>query len=282
MQSKTRFLLWVVAIAAVISTAGCSSSAATVASAPTAKAKITATGALGAIEKAGVIRVGMTVDPPFVLQNPDGSWSSFNPTMVNLLGKYLGVKVDFVPTTGTAMVAGLQAGQYDIIGASISATPAREQAIDFTVPYAYGGNSWLVSTTSKYKKLSDLNNSATTVAYNANTFQATATTTHLPKAQTRALTNVSYADLVSEITSGNSNAISVPSFLATAIANKYKGLKPIPAGNKGIDPTGVAWGVPKNEASLVDKLNAFLNLESKNGTTAKLYAKYITVDNALK
>jgi ABC-type amino acid transport substrate-binding protein len=278
MQNRTKLLVTMAAIAAVISMAGCSSSPA----ASTSKAKITATGALGAIEKAGVIRVGMTVDPPFVLQNPDGSWSSFNPTMVNLLGKYLGVKVDFVPTTGTAMVAGLQSGQYDIIGASISATPEREQAIDFTVPYAYGGNTWLVSSTSKYKTLSDLNNSATTIGFNANTFQATATTKNLPKAKTRALTNVSYADLVSEITSGNSDAVSIPSFLATAITNKYKGLTAIPAGNKGIDPTGVAWGVPKNESSLVDALNTFLNKEAKNGTTAKLYAKDITVDNALK
>lgn len=278
MNRKTSVALVAAAISAAVALAGCASSSSGAAS----SSNSSGSNELAAIKKAGVITVGMSVDPPFVIQNPNGSWSSFNPTLIDLMAKNLGVKVDFIPTTGNTMVAGLQAGQYDIIGLSISATAAREKAIDFTIPYAYGGNSWLVAKSSGYSTLSDLNTPNVTVAYNANTFQATATSTYLPKAQTRALTSGSYADLVSEITSGASNAISVPSFLASAIVDKYPSLKAIPAGDKGIDPTGVAWGVPKGQSALLNYLNGFLEKETKNGTLSKLYAQDITVANALK
>ena len=234
------------------------------------------------IKKAGVITVGMAVDPPFGLQTASGQFYSFNPTLATDFAKYLGVKVKFVATTGTAMVAGLQSGQYEMLGASVSATAARKKAINFTLPYAYGGNSWIVLKSSSYSTLSSLNTSGTTIAASANTFQSEATTTYMPKATLRSLPNASYSSLISEISAGYSQAISVPSFIAPAITDKFPTMKSIPAGDKGVDATGVAWGVPKGDTSLLNAANAFMKKETANGTIAKLYKKWITLANSLK
>lgn len=235
-----------------------------------------------AIKKRGVITVGMAVDPPFVLQRANGDWYSFNPQLVEDLGKYMGIKVKFVATGAATMVAGLQSGKYDILGSSVSATPERKKAIDFTKPYAYGGTSWIVQSSSPYHTTKDLNNSSATIAYNSNTFQGEITDRLMPKAHDRALTNASYADLISELSSGHSNAISVPSFLALAITRKVSGTRAVPPGTAGVDPTPVAWGVRKSDTKLRDYLNKFIAKAHRDGTIDRLMKQYITVENALK
>lgn len=233
-----------------------------------------------------MLKVGIAVDPPFTLQKADGTFYSFNPELVEDLGKAMGVKIQFVPAAWATIVAGLQAGQYDIIGASISATEERKKAIDFTDPYAEGGNSWLVLANSPYKTIDDLNNSSVTVAFASGTFQEQATEAHLPKAKTRAIQNLSYATLVPELTANHSNAISVPSYLAVPLAQKF-GLRAIPAladgspDPAGVDPTGVAWGVRKGDDSLKNYLNSFIAGAKSDGTIDALMKKDITPENAV-
>src|SRR5438270_11195903 len=65
-------------------------------------------GGLAKIKAAGVLRVGIAVDPPFTYQEANGDWKSFNPELVRKLGEALGVKIEFVPTSWTTIVAGLQ------------------------------------------------------------------------------------------------------------------------------------------------------------------------------
>jgi ABC-type amino acid transport substrate-binding protein len=234
------------------------------------------------IKQAGVITVGMAVDPPFGLQTASGQFYSFNPSLATDFAKYLGVKIKFAATTGTAMVAGLQSGQYEMLGASVSATPERKKAINFTLPYAYGGNSWIVSKSSAFTTLKSLNSSSATIAATADTFQSEATTTYMPKATLRSLPNASYSSLISELSAGYSEAISVPSFIAPAIVDKFPTMRSIPTGDKGVEATGVAWGIPKGDTSLLNAADAFMRKATKDGTVATLYKKYITLANALK
>nr|MDA8253134.1 transporter substrate-binding domain-containing protein [Rhodospirillales bacterium] len=58
------------------------------------------------IQKAGVFRVAMALNPPMVLQKISGDWYSFNPDLVRLLAKEWGVKVEFVATTWDVIIPG--------------------------------------------------------------------------------------------------------------------------------------------------------------------------------
>lgn len=241
---------------------------------------------LAAIQKAGVITIGVAQDPPFEFTTSSGKWTSFDPVLDQKLAAYLGVKAKFVTTGWTGIVAGLQSGKYDIIGADINATPERAKVIAFTKPYYQTGTSFfaLAANSKKLSSVAGLNNSGVTVAVVTGSDNQTAVTTYLPKAKMRALPNASIASLVSEVLSGRADALATSTYLAPALVAKYHFVV-IPALAKspyGVLPVGVAWGLPKGQPALLAKMNAFLAAETKNGDIAKLQKEWLTPANSLK
>ena len=241
---------------------------------------------LAAIQKAGVITIGMAQDPPFEFTTSSGTWTSFDPILDQKLAAYLHVKVQFVTTGWTGIVAGLQTGRYNIIGADINATAPREKVIAFTNPYYETGTSFfaLASNAKKLDSFSALNSSSVTVAVVTGSDNQTALTKYLPKANMRALPNGSIANLISEVVSGRSDALATSTYLAPALVAKYH-MTVIPSlaqAPNGVLPVGVAWGVPKGQPQLLAKINAFLKAETKNGDIAKLQKQWLTPANSLK
>jgi ABC-type amino acid transport substrate-binding protein len=241
---------------------------------------------LASIQKAGVLTIGMAQDPPFEFTTSSGQWTSFDPILDQKLAAYLGVKAKFVTTGWTGIVAGLQTGKYDIIGADINATAEREKVIDFTKPYYHTGTSFFVlaQNAKKFGSVATLNSSAATVAVVTGSDNQTAVQHYLPKAKMRALPNASIASLISEVVSGRSQALATSTYLAPALVAQYHfvvvpSLKQQPY---GVLPVGVAWGVPKGQPRLLAKINAFLAQETKNGDIARLQKQWLTPANSLK
>lgn len=241
---------------------------------------------LAAIQKAGVIRIGMAQDPPFEFTTPSGEWTSFDPILDKKLGAYLGVKVEFVTTGWTGIVAGLQTGKYDIIGADINATAERKLVIDFTNPYYQTGTSFFALSNNKKNlhTIADLNKSSVTVAVVTGSDNQTAVTQYLPHSNVRALPNASIADLVSEVVSGRSDVVATSTYLAPGLVTKYH-FSVIPSLSEapsGVLPVGVCWGIPKDQPALLAKMNAFLAAETQSGEIAQLQKTWLTPANTLK
>jgi ABC-type amino acid transport substrate-binding protein len=238
---------------------------------------------LAALKAAGVLRVGIASDPPFTFQEANGDWKSFNPELLKKLGDYLGVKVEFVPAGWSTIVAGLQTDKYDIIGASINATPEREKVIDFTTPYSFTGTSFLIrkDNAKGVKSMDDLNNSNVTIAFVTGSDNDEATRQFLPKATYRAIPNGSISDLIAELESHRSDALSTSSYLVGPLETKYPYFA-LPADPNGVLPVGICWGVPKANPELKDAMNQFLAQELKNGDIDKLKQQWLTVENSLK
>lgn len=274
----------VVAIAVVVAVGATRGPAAAATKVQAHAARTAATPTLAQIKKSGTLRVGLAVDPPFTLRDPSGKWYSFNPSLVQKLAAQLHVKLELVAAGWPTLVAGLQTNHYDMIGASISATPERRKAINFTVPYAFGGTSWIVKKGNGLNSVNALNSSKVTIAFNTNTFQEEITRKLMPQAHYRAIPNASYADLLSEIQANHSQAITIPSFLTLAITKQFSWAQAVPKGTKGLEPTGVAWGVNKGaeNATFLAYLNRFIKQQTNNGTIKQLMAKYITIANSLK
>lgn len=241
---------------------------------------------LAAIKKAGVIRIGMAQDPPFEFTTSSGSWTSFDPILDEKLAAYLGVKVKFVTTGWTGIVAGLQTNKYDIIGADINATAPRKKVIAFTQPYYQTGTSFFgaANKANLFDSVAALNKPSVTVAVVTGSDNETAVSTYLPKASVRALPNASIANLVSEVLSGRSTVLATSTYLASSLTSKYHFfVQPSLAKSPyGVLPVGVAWGLPKGQPQLLAAMNAFLAQETKNGDIAKLKKAWLTPANALK
>jgi cyclohexadienyl dehydratase len=95
---------------------------------------------LDRVQQAGVLRVCTTGDyRPFTYLQPDGTYSGIDIDQAQLLGKALGVKVDFVKTTWPTLMQDFGAGKCDIAMGGISVTLARQKAAAYSVHYLVDG-----------------------------------------------------------------------------------------------------------------------------------------------
>ncbi len=92
-------------------------------------------GAWQSVKKAGVLRCGAAVAPPYVMRDPKtGEYSGFFSELCRNFGQnVLKVKVEFVDTTWDNIVAGLQSDKWDL-SLALNDTPEREKAISFSAP----------------------------------------------------------------------------------------------------------------------------------------------------
>lgn len=87
------------------------------------------------VKKAGVLRCGAAVAPPYVMRDPKtGEYSGFFSELCRSFGQnVLKVKVEFVDTTWDNIVAGLQSDKWDL-SLALNDTPEREKAVSFSAP----------------------------------------------------------------------------------------------------------------------------------------------------
>lgn len=86
------------------------------------------------VQAAGKLRCGAAVAPPYVMRDPaTGEYSGFFAELCRELATTLEVEPEFVDTTWDNIVAGLQAGKWDV-SLALNRTPARAMAINFSIP----------------------------------------------------------------------------------------------------------------------------------------------------
>lgn len=113
---------------------------------------------LAQIKQRGSLTVAMSGEyPPFSQPSLKGGLEGFDVDVANEIGKRLGVKVNVVKTEFPSIIAGLQAGTFDLAVASQSKTPERAKAVDFSAqPYYYDGVQLFVPVSSSASSLAAL------------------------------------------------------------------------------------------------------------------------------
>jgi cystine transport system substrate-binding protein len=93
---------------------------------------------LDTVKQAGVLKIAVEgTYPPFTYRGPGGALEGFDIDVAKALAAKLGVKPEFVITEWGGILAGLQAGKYDVIINQVTITPERQQALDFSQPYVF-------------------------------------------------------------------------------------------------------------------------------------------------
>ncbi|TVR94143.1 MAG: hypothetical protein EA428_00695 [Spirochaetaceae bacterium] len=89
-------------------------------------------------EQAAPLKVGMDLRyPPFETRNAAGTPEGISVDVATAFGEFLGRPVQIVDTNFASLIPALNAGEIDVIIASMSRTEEREQAVDFSEPYFY-------------------------------------------------------------------------------------------------------------------------------------------------
>ena len=87
------------------------------------------------IQQRGELRVGYALaDPHAIKDSASGQWKGIAVEVMEEWAKELNVKHVAVDTSWDAMIAGLQAGKYDV-AAALNRRPARALVVTFSMPY---------------------------------------------------------------------------------------------------------------------------------------------------
>jgi len=118
------------------------------------------TSRLDAILGSHVLKVGTTGDyrPFTALDRTSGEYSGFDVDLARSLGKALGAKVEFVPTTWGALAHDLEGGAFDIAMGGVSVTLDRQKKGFFSAPYLREGKMPIArcGDQTKYQTLADI------------------------------------------------------------------------------------------------------------------------------
>ena len=105
--------------------------------APEGSAATPAGDALQRIQDAGEVRIGMEgTFRPYGYHDGSGALVGFEKEIGDLVARDLGVRATFVETQWDSLIAGVDAGRYDLVMNNIAPTAKRKEAFDFSVPYA--------------------------------------------------------------------------------------------------------------------------------------------------
>ena len=88
------------------------------------------------VRQHGVLRIGLEgTYPPFNYKDEQGELAGFDVDIAKAIAAKLGVKPQFTTSEWSGLLAGLQAGKYDVIVNQVAATEQRRQTFDFSDPY---------------------------------------------------------------------------------------------------------------------------------------------------
>ena len=100
---------------------------------------------LAKIEAAGVITIAMEGTwAPWTYHDETDTLVGYDVEVGQKLAEKLGVEAQFIEGEWDGLLAGLEAGRYDIMINGVDVTPEREQKYDFSTPYAYNRTAVIV------------------------------------------------------------------------------------------------------------------------------------------
>jgi polar amino acid transport system substrate-binding protein len=192
--------------------------------------------------------------------------------IAKLLAGDLGVEFEIIPTTGSSRIPLLQTGKADLVISSLSITPERAKAVDFSVPYADLLSVVAGPKTVEAKTLQDLDGKK--VAVTRGTTQDTDLTQSAKGAQI-----VRYEDdatLALAVASGQADLFATGRAQVTAINGKNPARQLEP--KITLRTFLLAIGVRKDEPALLAWVNDWVKANLKNGKLSAINKAYHGVD----
>lgn len=114
---------------------------------------------LDQVKARGTLRIGLEgTFPPFNSKAPSGELVGFDVDIAKAVAAKLGLKPEFITTEWSSIIAGLQAGKFDVIVNQVGVTDKRKETLDFSRPYTYSAAQLIQrkDDTRDFKSLDDL------------------------------------------------------------------------------------------------------------------------------
>ena len=235
----------------------------------------TAEDALETIKNRGTLVVGMEGNwsPWTYHDEKTGELTGLEVDIANLIAEGLGVKADFQEAPWDALLAGVNAGRFDIICNGVGYTEERAKSYSFTTPYVYSNKVLVVAESNEdIKTVDDLKGKKT-----ANS----ASSTYAALAEQYGATLVpvdTLGETMDMLVQGRVDAtinaqVSIADYLKEHPEAKIKTVQVL-AG----DPVAYPLHIGEEYRSLVDAINEVLEQARQDGRLAEISMKYFGVD----
>src|SRR2546421_6049623 len=215
---------------------------------------------IDAIKKAGVLRIGVLANAPWLVENTTGqgpAWSGPAWLLAKEYAKRLNVKLEAVPVSHETKVPVLASNQVDISVTPLAETADRLKVVDFVIYSATSVCMFGLASNPKFaaaKSVDDLNQPGITVAYYTGGGEEGWVKERFPKAQLRGVAGSGVAP-VEEVLAKRADAAPINRVPWVAMGRKLKQLAVLPKDNNCQDskekaaPVGMA--IDKNQPAFL-------------------------------
>lgn len=222
---------------------------------------------LAKIKASGKLQAGVRFDfPPVGSVDNSGKPIGFGPELAKIFADRLSVQVEYVQVTSKTRIPLLQNGSIDADIGPSTPTVARDEVVDFSIPYVWDGVGFLV------KKGGSLNvkdyGPPKKVATTQGSFIVDLIKKELPNAEIVLFQE--FPDAVVALQNGKVDAVGVNRFNGLAFAAKNPNL--VMGDDFFVDPWAI--GVRENDSDWRDFINFTLQELWQTGEYQKLFAKH--------
>jgi polar amino acid transport system substrate-binding protein len=211
--------------------------------------------------------------PPSGMMDSSMKATGSDVEVAQLLAKDWGLELEFVQTTGATRIPNVMTGKADIIISTLSVTPDRAKVIDFSKRYATLQSDIGCLKSLNVKDWPDLKDKTVGVS------RGTTQDTTLSNMKDRELKIARYDDDATEVTAAISGQVDCVGTSATLI-NQIGVKNPARIFESKIPLASfdLAIGLKKGEPRLLEKLNAWIADNIKNGKFNAIYKKFHGVE----
>jgi polar amino acid transport system substrate-binding protein len=225
--------------------------------------------ALG-LSKPGTLTVGTLSDaPPSICINSAGQFTGFDNELLRAIADRLGLRINFVGTEFSGLLAQVASRRFDVGSSSITTTDARRRTVGFTNGYDFGYFSLVVPSGSPIKGFGDL-----APGQRIGVVQGTVQESYV--VDTLHLDPVKFPDyntVYASLKTRQIDAWVAPSQQASGTVQQGDPAQIIE--NTFSLDNFVAWGVAKENQPLIDALNSGLDAIIADGTWSRLYTDWV-------
>ncbi|ART67252.1 amino acid ABC transporter permease [Mycobacterium dioxanotrophicus] len=218
----------------------------------------------------GVLTVGTLSDaPPSICINSSGQFTGFDNELLRAVADKLGLKINFVGTEFSGLLAQTAARRFDVASSSITTTDARRRTVGFTNGYDFGYFSLVVPTGSPITGFGKLAPGQRIGVVQGTVQEAyVVDTLHLEPVKFP-----DYATVYASLKTRQIDAWVAPSQQASGTVQPGDPAQ-IVENTFSLD-NFVAWAVAKENKPLIDALNSGLDAVIADGTWARLYSDWV-------
>jgi polar amino acid transport system substrate-binding protein len=218
------------------------------------------------LQQAGTIRVGTLSDAPPNVYLKDGKFTGFDNDLFTAVASKLGLKVQFVGTDFSSLLAQVKNKKFDLGSSSITITDARKKTVAFTNGYDFGYFGLDVPVGSDIKTFDQLKGKRITVV------QGTVQDDYATKLGLDPIRVPDYNGALNQLKAGTAQAWVAPAEIGEKSANESGGKVLLVA--KQISSAPTAFAIAQDNPAFLKALNTALDAVIKDGTWTKLQDQY--------